>query len=297
MKPDIIAPGQFTSFATPVVGSAAALLFETLRGSAYTSLSNTQRAQITKACLMGGADRTVDWSNNAPQSGPSRGIATKPLDAMRGSGELNVDRAHRMVTGTRVNGTSVSTNASPVESVGWGTATLTANGKTYWRFRLNQVTPSFDFTLVWPRGVSSNLASYTFANMNLRLQRSLGGGSEFIPLEGDAGVATFESGNVASSSLVDNIETIHLLNLQPGEYTLQVSRADTVSGSVVAYAAWAVDPAGFGLEGDVDASGVVDFGDVALALTSFGTDDPAADIDVNRVVDFGDVALILLNFG
>jgi hypothetical protein len=42
---------------------------------------------------------------------------------------------------------------------------------------------------------------------------------------------------------------------------------------------------------------VVDFGDVALALTSFGSDDPAADIDVNRVVDFGDVALILLNFG
>jgi len=151
--------------------------------------------------------------------------------------------------------------------------------------------------VVWPRSVASNLASYTFANMNLRLQRSLGGGSEFIPLEGDGGLATFESGNVASTSSVDNIETIHLVNLQPGEYTLQVSRADTASGSVVAYAAWAADPAGFGPEGDVDASGVVDFGDVALALTSFGTDDPAADIDVNRVVDFGDVALILLNFG
>jgi len=297
MKPDIIAPGQFTSFATPVVGSAAALLFETLRGSAYSSLSNTQRAQIAKACLVGGADRPVDWHNDAPQSGASRGMATKPLDVMRGSGELNVDRAHRIVTATRVNGTSVSTNASPAESMGWGTATLAANGKTYWRFRLNQAAPSFDFTVVWPRSVASSLASYTFANMNLRLQRSLSGGSEFIPLEGDAGVATFESGNVASTSSVDNIETIHLVNLQPGEYTLQVSRADSVSGSVVAYAAWAIDPAGFGPEGDVDASGMVDFGDVALALTSFGTDDPASDIDVNRVVDFGDVALILLNFG
>ncbi|NBQ16502.1 MAG: hypothetical protein EBU31_18285, partial [Proteobacteria bacterium] len=239
----------------------------------------------------------VDWHNDAPQSGASRGMATKPLDVMRGSGELNVDRAHRIVTATRVNGTSVSTNASPAESMGWGTATLAANGKTYWRFRLNQAAPSFDFTVVWPRSVASSLASYTFANMNLRLQRSLSGGSEFIPLEGDAGVATFESGNVASTSSVDNIETIHLVNLQPGEYTLQVSRSDTASGSVVAYAAWAIDPAGFGPEGDVDASGMVDFGDVALALTSFGTDDPAADIDVNRVVDFGDVALILLNFG
>jgi len=277
--------------------STCSTRLETLRGSAYASLSNTQRAQITKACLVGGADRTLDWSNDAPQSGVSRGTATKPLDVMRGSGELNVDRAHRIVTATRVNGTSVSTNASPAESMGWGTATLAANGKTYWRFRLNQVAPSFDFTVVWPRSVASNLASYTFANMNLRLQRSLSGGSEFIPLEGDAGLATFESGNVASTSSVDNIETIHLVNLQPGEYTLQVSRADTASGSVVAYAAWAVDSAGFGPEGDVDASGEVDFGDVALALTSFGTDDPAADIDVNRVVDFGDVALILLNFG
>ena len=71
-------------------------------------------------------------------------------------------------------------------------------------------------------------------------------------------------------SAVDNVETIHLVNLQPGEYTLQLSRADAASGSVVAYAAWAVDPAGMGLEGDVDASGTVDFGDVALILLNFG---------------------------
>ena len=296
MKPDLIAPGTMTSFSTPTVASGAALLFETLRGAEFSSLSNTQRAQLTKSALLGGADRPEAWSNNAPQSGAARGSATMPLDALRGSGELNVDRAHRIVTGGRTNGVTSATAATAVSPEGWGTVTLAANGKQYWRFRLYQEAPSLDFTLVWPRGVSSGFASYTFANMNVRLQRSLGGGSELIPLEGDAGLATFAGGNVASVSTVDNVETLHLTGLRPGEYTLEVTRADAASGSVMAYASWIVDPAAFGLEGDLDGTGTVDFGDVGLALMSYGIDDPLADLDVSGEVDFGDIGIILLNF-
>jgi hypothetical protein len=297
MKPDIIAPGDFTSFATPLVGSAAAAIAETLRGSEFSSLSNTQRAQLTKSALLGGADRTAMWGNNAPVDGSQRGVATMPLDAIRGSGELNVDRAHRIITGGRTNGAASATVAANATPEGWGTVTLSANGKQYWRFRLHQEAPSLDFTVVWPRGVSSGFGSYTFANMNIRLQRSLNGGADLIPLEGDAGLATFASGNVSSASAVDNVETIHLTGLRPGEYTLEVSRADTASGSVMAYASWIVDASGMGLEGDVDGNGLVDFGDVALALLNFGVDEPSSDLDVNGVVDFGDVALILLNYG
>jgi hypothetical protein len=50
--------------------------------------------------------------------------------------------------------------------------------------------------------------------------------------------------------------------------------------------------------GDMDASGVVDFGDIALILLDFG---PCAacttDLDASGIVDFGDVALALLNYG
>jgi hypothetical protein len=50
--------------------------------------------------------------------------------------------------------------------------------------------------------------------------------------------------------------------------------------------------------GDIDLSGNVDFGDVALIMLDFG---PCAgchsDLDGNGVVDFGDVAMALLNFG
>lgn len=49
---------------------------------------------------------------------------------------------------------------------------------------------------------------------------------------------------------------------------------------------------------DLDCSGRVDFGDVALALIDFG---PCAgcqaDLDGNGIVDYGDVALIMLSYG
>jgi hypothetical protein len=49
--------------------------------------------------------------------------------------------------------------------------------------------------------------------------------------------------------------------------------------------------------GDVDGSGTVDFGDVAIILLGMGSDDPALDLDGSGIVDFGDIALVLLNFG
>ena len=49
--------------------------------------------------------------------------------------------------------------------------------------------------------------------------------------------------------------------------------------------------------GDVDASGTVDFGDVAILLLGMGGDDPSLDLDGSGIVDFGDIALVLLNFG
>lgn len=299
MKPDLIAPGMFTSFSTPVVGSAAALLFEVLRDPAYAMLTNAQRAQAVKVSLLAGADRPAAWTNNASQTGTSRGTATKPLDALRGAGELNVDASHRVLTGARLNGAAFATSTSPAEAAGWGTASVSSGvgAKAYWRFRLHQPVPQFDVTLAWPRNATSNGSSFTVANLNLRLMRSLGGGSTLIPLEGDAGLSTFESGNVSSASTVDNVEVLHLLNLQAGEYVLEISRADTGTGVPMAYLGWIAAVPDFGLEGDLDGNRQVDFGDVALVLMSYGIDDPLADVDTSGNVDMGDIALILLNYG
>ncbi len=48
---------------------------------------------------------------------------------------------------------------------------------------------------------------------------------------------------------------------------------------------------------DLDQSGTVDFGDVALALLSLGEEGGPADVDGSGVVDFGDIALLMLVFG
>lgn len=48
---------------------------------------------------------------------------------------------------------------------------------------------------------------------------------------------------------------------------------------------------------DLDVSGVIDYGDIAIVLLDFGPGGGAADIDRSGVVDFGDVALLLLNYG
>ncbi len=297
MKPELIAPGQFTSFSAPTVGAAASLLFETFQSTSSSGITNAQKCQAVKACLLGGADRDASWANNAPASGTNRGVATKPLDALRGSGELNVDQSHLMLTSERVDGATTIAATAEAASTGWGTATLLPSGKGYWRFRLYQPAASLAFTVVWPRTVVSSFTSYTSANMNLRMQRALNGATQLRPLEGDGGLATFGSGNVSSNSAVDNVETIQLRDLQPGEYIVELSRSDSIGANFTGYAAWSIDPAAIGIAGDVDGSGSVDYGDVALVVLSFGDDEPIADIDANGTVDYGDIALVLLNFG
>jgi alpha-tubulin suppressor-like RCC1 family protein len=51
-------------------------------------------------------------------------------------------------------------------------------------------------------------------------------------------------------------------------------------------------------KGDLDLSGTIDFGDVAILMLYFGEVNPAfGDMDANNRIDFGDVALLLLDFG
>ena len=50
--------------------------------------------EILKAALLAGAEHRAGWANNAPQSGTSRGLATKPLDVLYGADELDINNAH-----------------------------------------------------------------------------------------------------------------------------------------------------------------------------------------------------------
>jgi len=298
MKPDIIASGQATSYSTPVVGSAAALLFQEAQssGSLTASLSAMARAQLVKTALLAGATRDASWSNQAPQSGAQRGITAKPLDPVRGSGALNIDNAHKIISLERNNGASSATAATRCGANGFGSFTMSASQNLYWRFRVDQNTPSLDFVVSWPRVVTTSL-SYTLANLDLKVYRGLVDATTLISLQGDAGSAFVGSGNVWSQSTVDNVEIIHMNNVVPGEYVVELARVDSAGGAVQVSAGWQVDPAGFGRLGDFDNSGIVDSADLGRLLGVMGTDDPTCDVNLDGTVDSADVGSVLTNFG
>ena len=298
MKPEIIAPGSATSYSTPTVGAAAALLFQQaqLAGAPTAGLSAMAREQVVKAALLAGATRDASWSNKAPQSGAQRGITAKPLDSLRGSGALDIDMSHQIISATKNNGNAVAANAVRSGAVGFGSFTMSASQHLFWRFRLTQFTPNFDFVITWPRVVASNLASYTLANLDLRVRRGLYDASTLVALEGDAASASFGGGNVASQSTVDNIEIVHMTDLQQGEYVVEITRVDTGSTAVQVSAGWQISANGFGLECDLDGNGVVDATDLGLVLLNMNTTDPGSDVDLDGFVGPSDVGFILLNY-
>lgn len=223
-KPDIVAPGtpvNFTSFSTPFVAGAAAVLIQAaLRGDGGADTNSAANIRTVKALILNGAIKPADWTNNAPS----------PLDARYGAGVLNLFNSYKQLAGgkrgynfsTNVpNGTAhppvTLTNAISVLS-GWdfntNTSSTVADGVNHYFFNVTNGVNNAAFTatttLVWNRqmnqpGINNlNLFLYNCANSNL--------------------VA-------CSTSLVDNVEHIYVPRLPPGRYDLQVLKTGGVTTS------------------------------------------------------------------
>jgi hypothetical protein len=222
-KPDIIAPGGATSFSTPYVSGAAALLMQAaLRGDGGGDTNSASDIQTIKALLLNGAIKPADWTNNSPS----------PLDARYGAGVLNVFNSYEQLAGGKHGYTMsnsiaaggahpplAATNSIAVLS-GWDFNTnfssMSFDGVNHYYFNVTNGAGGATFTatatLVWNRhrnktGINDlNLFLYAAANSNL--------------------VA-------CSTSLVDNVEHIWLPQLPQGRYDLQVLKkgGTTVSSS------------------------------------------------------------------
>ena len=96
---------------------------------------------------------------------------------------------------------------------------------------------------------------------------------------------------------MDNVEIIHMNNVAPGEYVVELGRVDASGATVQVSAGWQVDPAGFGRLGDFDNSGFVDSADLGRLLGAIGTDDPTCDVNLDGKVDSADIGTVLGNFG
>ncbi len=97
-KPDITAPWDYTSFSTPYVAGAAAVLMQAgLGGDGGSATNYAADIRTVKALLLNGAIKPADWTNEAPS----------PLDYRYGAGVLNVFNSYEQLTGGK-NGYIVS---------------------------------------------------------------------------------------------------------------------------------------------------------------------------------------------
>ena len=259
-KPDLTAPGDTTSFTTPLVSGAAALLLQAgVRGDGGADTNSAADPRTLKALLMNGAVKPSDWTNPAPS----------PLDTRYGTGILNVFNSYRQLTagkqGFIESGTVSSGGAHPPlnntnnlpQLSGWdfntNSSSALSDGINHYYLNLPDGADRGRFvatvSLVWNRQYGQSNINH----LDLFLYNTATGGAI-----------------AASTSSVDNIQHIYLPQLPPGRYDLQVRmRGGLAVSSSETYAlafeffqlhvavrnlganiqvSWPLYPAGFNLE-------------------------------------------------
>ncbi len=220
-KPDLVAPQNETSYATPEVSAAAAMLVQVARSNPAYAAANNNPAVI-KAVLMAGADKDPlpSWSH-AP---------TQPLDPQYGAGQVNFDRAYQILTA----GPQTASATSLCGSSGWSSASLNPGGdsKTYY-FQVPGGQP-FDLSalLTWQRNVACTISGSLPATFTPSLAT--------IDLDLYHANANFTLGSLVDDSIstVDNVQYVFDRGLAPGEYALQVTRTDALAGAWNYALAW-----------------------------------------------------------
>lgn len=202
IKPDLVAPSAApeyaTSWTTPMVASAAGLLYSKLAAVPY-SLTGADQPRVIKALLMATAVKSPTWANTT----------TRPLDAEYGAGVLNVYHAYQALRSGRL----IASNNTTLKSRGWAAETLNASGTKTYHFTIapGATSTPFSAALTWHRAVNKSRIgnwSASLADLDLKIYQTNG----------------FTLGtNLASSlSSVDNVELIHQAALPAGTYALVV---------------------------------------------------------------------------
>jgi hypothetical protein len=231
-KPDITAPAGATSFSTPQVSGAAAILLQGAeRGDAGAGTeSDASDARTLKALLLNGAVKPGGWTNTP----------TAPLDTRYGAGILNVYNSYRNLqageyasSGATSGSVAAMSTGTFVADEGWDLVTVTnasvsgtyTTESNHYLFDLAAATaPDFELTctLMWWKQVNqtgiNNLDLYLFD-------------------------ATTGAMMDVSDSTVDNVQELYPMvdgapvQLAPGEYDIVVAKNGGTSidngGSVV----------------------------------------------------------------
>jgi hypothetical protein len=220
-KPDITVagtPANVTSFSTPFVSGAAAVLIQAgLRGDGGPDTNSAADIRTVKALLLNGAVKPSNWTNSN----------SSPLDARYGAGVLNVFNAYEQLAGGK-QGSIVSTTVSIGGAHPPTGATGTVSVLSGWDFNTNTSAahPSaldavnhYYFNVTNGVGDANFTATLTLAWNRQQNQTAIN----------DLNLFLFNCANsnlvACSTSLVDNVEHIFVPKLPPGRYDLQVWKA------------------------------------------------------------------------
>ncbi len=211
-KPDITAPAEVTSFSTPQVAGAAALLLQAgLRGDGGSDTNNAADSRTLKALLLNGAVKPANWTHGT----------ASPLDARYGAGVLNVFNSYMQLAGGKhpaIEQTSVtpgglhppgSATAEIASLRGWDYVTIpstkTADTIKHYYFNLTNALVNGPFTATATLAWNRQNGQSDINDLNLFLY--------------DANTDALIAQSVSS---VDNVEHLYIESLAPGRYDLQV---------------------------------------------------------------------------
>jgi hypothetical protein len=230
-KPDIIAPGGATSFSTPYVAGAAAVLLQAgLRGDGGVKTNAAADLRTVKALLLNGAVKPDDWTNIAPS----------PLDFRYGAGVLDVFNSYKQLAGGKhayIVATTVSTGGAHPPNGATGTVAVLSG----WDFNtntssvLNDAVNHYYFKVTNGAGSPTFTATATLVWNRQRNQTAINNLNLFLYNAANSNLVA------CSTSLVDNIEHIFLPKLPQGRYDLQVWKSGgtgIVSGGETYALAW-----------------------------------------------------------
>jgi hypothetical protein len=200
-KPDIVAPENFTSFSTPQVAAAAALLLQTADAKPPSESANAGRAETIKSILQTGAVRNIfDFSIfNTPTPPVTR---TVPLDPRVGAGQLNINRSHLIMEQSEQNPSDTATRSM----IGWDydTISTTTSTRRYFIDLPNQFNMSYEanISLNWFRRIVQSGGGFTTDNPTVA--------QIFLRLRETDGAFGVGSVLYESVSTIDNVQLLYV---------------------------------------------------------------------------------------
>lgn len=211
-KPDITSPGGLTSFSTPLVSGAAAILIQAGRRQGVNAVAALD-SRTVKALLLNGAAKPAGWTHTA----------TSPLDPVYGAGIVNISNSYADLAGGRhppaALGLSEVTGHPPLTS---GAAIAVEQGWDYRRIESNASDQGVSHYLIATTG-TGNLVTTLVWNKGFKAA-AINRLGLYVYGAGGALLAS-------SISAVDNVQQIYLTGLSPGIYELEVVKIAGPLGS------------------------------------------------------------------